>query len=100
MINILEKLHTLHIIYRDVKPENFIVMESGYIKLIDMGTAKVLKSRASKTYTVVGTPHYMSPEILKGKGYTFSTDLWSLGVCFYEFMCGEVPFAGGEEDDP
>lgn len=58
MINILEKLHTLHIIYRDVKPENFIVMETGYIKLIDMGTAKVLKSRASKTYTVVGTPQY------------------------------------------
>nr|CAD79353.1 cGMP-dependent protein kinase [Paramecium tetraurelia] len=100
MINILEKLHSQHIIYRDVKPENFIVMENGYIKLIDMGTAKVLKSRASKTYTLVGTPHYMAPEILKGKGYSFSTDLWSLGICFYELMCGEVPFAGDEEDDP
>ncbi|CAD8202308.1 unnamed protein product [Paramecium pentaurelia] len=100
MINILEKLHSYHIIYRDVKPENFIVMENGYLKLIDMGTAKVLKSRASKTYTIVGTPHYMSPEILKGKGYTFSTDLWSLGICFFELMCGEVPFAGNEDDDP
>ncbi|CAD8115157.1 unnamed protein product [Paramecium sonneborni] len=100
MINILEKLHSYHIIYRDVKPENFIVMENGYLKLIDMGTAKVLKSRASKTYTIVGTPHYMSPEIIKEKGYTFSTDLWSLGICFYEFMCGEVPFAGNEDDDP
>lgn len=65
-----------------------------------MGTAKVLKSKASKTYTVVGTPHYMSPDILKGKGYSFSTDLWSLGICLYELMCGEVPFAGDEEDDP
>ncbi|CAD8178751.1 unnamed protein product [Paramecium octaurelia] len=100
MINILEKMHSQNIIYRDVKPENFIVMENGYIKLIDMGTAKVLKSKASKTYTVVGTPHYMSPDILKGKGYSFSTDLWSLGVCFYELMCGEVPFGGDEEDDP
>ncbi|CAD8086198.1 unnamed protein product [Paramecium primaurelia] len=100
IINILEKMHSQHIIYRDVKPENFIVRENGYIKLIDMGTAKVLKSKASKTYTVVGTPHYMSPDILKGKGYSFSTDLWSLGICFYELMCGEVPFAGDEEDDP
>lgn len=69
-----------------------------------MSTAKLLKSRASKTYTTIGTPHYMSPEIIKGKGYTFSTDLWSLGICFYEFMCGEVPFAASvedeEEDDP
>ncbi|CAD8100794.1 unnamed protein product [Paramecium sonneborni] len=100
MINILEKMHSQYIIYRDVKPENFIVMESGYLKLIDMGTAKVLKSKASKTSTIVGTPHYMSPEILKGKSYSFSTDLWSLGICFYELMCGEVPFAGDEEDDP
>jgi cGMP-dependent protein kinase len=100
MINILEKLHSQHIIYRDVKPENFIVTETGYIRLIDMGTAKLLKSRASKTYTIIGTPHYMSPEILKGKGYTLSTDLWSLGICFYEFMCGEVPFGGEDEEDP
>lgn len=70
-----------------------------------MGTAKVelnyiqiLKSRVSKTFTLIGTPHYMSPEMLKGKGYTYSTDLWSLGICFYEFMCGEVPFAEEEED--
>lgn len=84
--------------YRDLKPENVIVTENGYIKLIDMGTAKILKSKVSKTFTLIGTPHYMSPEMLVGKGYTYSTDIWSLGVCFYEFMCGEVPFAEEEED--
>lgn len=63
----------------------------GYLKLIDLGTAKFLKT--NKTFTIIGTPHYMAPEIITGKGYTFSVDLWSIGVCLYEFMCGGVPFA-------
>ena len=75
-----------------------MVTENGFIKLIDMGTAKILKSKASKTFTIIGTPHYMAPEILRARGYTYSSDLWSLGICFYEFMCGEVPFAEEEED--
>jgi len=45
-----------------------------------------------KTYTLLGTPHYMAPEILEGKGYSYQVDLWSLGICLYEFMVGELPF--------
>ena len=46
----------------------------------------------SRTYTILGTPHYMAPEILLGKGYGLMVDIWSIGICMYEFMCGLVPF--------
>ena len=69
------------------------------MKLIDLGTAKNLKTKNARTYTIIGTPHYMAPEILSGKGYTFTVDLWSIGICLYEFMCGNVPYAE-DADDP
>ena len=68
------------------------------MKLIDMGTAKYLKGKGGRTFTIIGTPHYMAPEIITGKGYTYSVDLWSIGICLYEFMCGGVPFAEDAED--
>lgn len=68
--------------------------------MIDMGTAKILSSKQgmARTYTIIGTPHYMAPEIITGKGYSFMVDLWSLGIVLYEFMCGGVPFAEEAED--
>ena len=90
MILAIEYLHSLKIIYRDIKPENIMIDDKGRLRLIDMGTAKILKSKAgmSRTYTILGTPHYMAPEILVGKGYGLLVDLWSIGICLYEFMCG------------
>jgi len=102
MILAVEYLHTQSIIYRDIKPENVMVDHTGYIKLIDMGTAKFLKGKTTggnRTFTIIGTPHYMAPEIITGKGYTQAVDLWSIGICLYEFMCGMVPF-GEEAEDP
>lgn len=62
--------------------------------LIDLGTAKPLsKSKNYRTFTIIGTPHYMAPEIIAAKGYTYSVDLWSIGICAYEFMYGGVPYA-------
>eukprot|EP01017_Pseudomicrothorax_dubius_P008452 TRINITY_DN12783_c0_g2_i2.p1 TRINITY_DN12783_c0_g2~~TRINITY_DN12783_c0_g2_i2.p1 ORF type:complete len:279 (-),score=86.05 TRINITY_DN12783_c0_g2_i2:169-948(-) len=95
----IEYLHSENIIYRDLKPENIMVDEQGYIKLIDMGTAKILSPSNLRTYTIIGTPHYIAPEVLKGKGYTTAVDLWAIGVCLFEFMCGYLPF-GDEADDP
>lgn len=67
-----------------MKPENVMVDADGYLKIIDMGTCKNLKaSNSNKTFTIIGTPHYMAPEVLSGKGYGFSVDLWSLGVMVY-----------------
>ena len=72
-----------------------MVDSDGYTKLIDFGTATFLKGR---TYTIVGTPHYMAPEVIVGKGYGIAVDYWSLGVILYEFMCGSVPFGNNEKD--
>jgi cGMP-dependent protein kinase len=95
LIIVLEYLHDRDIAYRDLKPENIMIDENGYPKLIDFGVAKILNGR---TFTVVGTPHYMAPEVIVGKGYNFLSDYWSLGVIIYEFFCGGVPFGEGEED--
>eukprot|EP00825_Cyclidium_porcatum_P044394 TRINITY_DN6505_c0_g1_i4.p1 TRINITY_DN6505_c0_g1~~TRINITY_DN6505_c0_g1_i4.p1 ORF type:complete len:269 (+),score=48.00 TRINITY_DN6505_c0_g1_i4:169-975(+) len=102
MILQIEYLHQSYIIYRDLKPENIMVTKSGYLKLIDMGSAKNMKTKSglmSRTYSIIGTPHYMAPEIVSGKGYGFPADIWSIGICFYEFICGAVPF-GEEKEDP
>ena len=96
LIYVLQYLHERDIIYRDLKPDNVMVDASGYIKMIDFGTAKMVQGR---TYTLVGTPHYMAPEVIIGKGYGKTADLWSLGICLYEFVCGGVPF-GEEAEDP
>ena len=96
MLIAINYLHSRKIIYRDIKPENIIVQRNGYIKLVDFGTAKEIEDR---TKTVIGTPHYMAPEIIMGGGYSFQVDYWSISICMYEFMCGEVPF-GDKAEDP
>lgn len=95
LVLILEYLHEREIIYRDLKPENIRIDCEGYIKLIDFGTCKYIKE---KTYTIIGTPHYMPPEMILGYGYSFSADLWSLGVILYEMIHGQLPFAETETD--
>lgn len=92
---ILKYLHSKSIVYRDLKPENIMIDEDGYPKLIDFGTAKVLKNR---TFTILGTPHYMAPEMIKGCGYGLEVDLWSVGVILYEFLFFNLPFGDDEVD--
>ena len=82
-------LHERKFIYRDIKPENIMVLGNGYIKLIDFGTAKAIKD---KTNSVIGTPQYMAPEVIMGDYYSFEIDFWSIGICLYEFYCGNIPF--------
>ena len=86
IILILEYLHDNYIVCRDIKPENFMVNCFGYSKLINLSIAKTIKSESnqtSKTFTIIGTPHYMAPDIILGKGYNNLVDLWSLGICLY-----------------
>ena len=88
-------LHQRKFVYRDIKPENIMVLENGYIKIIDFGTAKAIED---KTKTTMGTPHYMAPEMILGTGYSFEVDYWAIACCMYEFICGGVPFADDSED--
>lgn len=106
MILIAEYFYKLKIIHRDFKPENFMVDSRGYLKLIDVGIAKPFKSDNNRTFTIIGTPYCnfiinldMAPEIICGKGYNYLIDLWSIGICLYEFLCGYVPF-GEDAEDP
>ena len=71
LIIILNYLHERDILYRDLKPENIIIDSQGYPKMIDFGTSKITKERS---YTVLGTPHYMAPEIILSKGYGHEVD--------------------------
>ena len=72
-----------------------MVLENGYIKIIDFGTAKAIED---KTKTTMGTPHYMAPEMILGTGYSFEVDYWAIACCMYEFICGGVPFGDDCED--
>ena len=89
MLLMLDYLQKKHIAHRDIKPSNIMIDTNGYLKMIDFGTAKVLKDYTS---TIIGTPHYIAPEILQGKGYSLSCDFWSLGICMFEIFYGIYPF--------
>lgn len=115
MVEAYNYLHKKNIMYRDLKPENLMLDVRGYVKLVrgffyfqktselpvchvlylscclssqvDFGFAKELL-RGEKTYSFVGTPEYMAPEIIKNQGHDFSVDFWSLGILMYELLVG------------
>jgi NIMA (never in mitosis gene a)-related kinase len=68
--------------------------KNGIIKLGDFGIAKVLNKTADQAATIVGTPYYLSPEIITNEPYNFKSDIWSLGVLLYEMCCLKPPFNG------
>jgi serine/threonine protein kinase len=72
--------------------------EDGYLCMTDFGCAKMLEGGAESTTTFVGTPEYMSPELLEGKGYSYPADWWALGVLAYEMMVGFPPFQSQKQD--
>ena len=100
-IQIAEALNAAHkknVIHRDIKSENIMVTETGQIKVMDFGLAKLKGSiKLTKTSSTVGTVAYMSPEQARGEQIDHRTDIWSLGVVLYEMISGELPFKGDYE---
>lgn len=85
----LEHLKQKQIIHRDLKTSNMILMKTGYLKLLDFGLSKITRDFA---YTVIGSPFYMAPEVILGKGYDRSCDFWSSGIILFELFYGCFPF--------
>lgn len=87
----IKHIHDRKIIHRDLKAQNIFLMKNGTIKLGDFGIAKVLEQTVAQAETQVGTPYYISPEIIKGRKYSLETDIWSLGIILYELWALDVP---------
>lgn len=85
----LEHLKKHNIIHRDIKLNNIMINSTGYLKLVDFGLSKLVKDY---TYTTIGTPYYMAPEVILGRGYTYHCDYWSAGVTIYKMIYGSFPF--------
>ncbi|HJZ10669.1 MAG TPA: serine/threonine-protein kinase, partial [Acidobacteriota bacterium] len=86
--------HSKGIIHRDMKPANIRLLENGEIKIMDFGIAKIAASHFTKTGMVLGTPHYMSPEQIRGEKVDGRADIFSMGVVLYELLVGRKPFPG------
>eukprot|EP00123_Amoebidium_parasiticum_P010548 comp20176_c0_seq3/m.25015 comp20176_c0_seq3/g.25015 ORF comp20176_c0_seq3/g.25015 comp20176_c0_seq3/m.25015 type:complete len:364 (-) comp20176_c0_seq3:213-1304(-) len=110
MVVAIEYMHGMGIIHRDLKPENILLSKDMHIKITDFGTSKILNddgsandsgvesdADGSKTSSFVGTAEYVSPELLKDKKTSTSSDIWALGCIIYQLIAGKVPFKGSNE---
>ena len=84
--------HDRKLLHRDIKPKNVMLTDDGTCKLTDFGCSKVLSRSRSLVNSSIGTPYYFSPEMTKVESYSYKTDIWSLGVLFYEICTLEPPF--------
>ena len=85
-----EHIHSMNMAFRDLKPENLIINNNGYIKITDFGFCKIIDK--GKTFTLCGTPDYLAPEIILSKGHNWSVDYWTLGILIYEMLISMPPF--------
>ena len=97
VLDVWDYLHGSGWLYRDLKPENLLIDSDGYIKVIDFGFAKRVAApqgggMGGRTFTFLGTPEYMAPELVKRTGYGQGADYWALGCLICEMLAGSTPF--------
>jgi len=86
--------HSRGIVHRDIKPANIMILENGLVKVTDFGIARATATSKTRTGVIKGTPYYMSPEQISGMKVDGRSDIFSLGVVFYQLLTGELPFGG------
>lgn len=89
----LNYLHANKLLHRDVKCSNVLLTESGAVKVADFGVCTKLSDAVSKRNTIIGTPFWMAPEVIREESYDFKADIWSLGICVIEMADGAPPFS-------
>jgi len=85
-------MHEHRVMHRDIKPNNIFVTTDGTAKIGDLGLSRFMSSQTMQVQSMVGTPCYMSPEVIRGLPYDFSSDVWGLGCLLYEMTALKVPF--------
>jgi len=98
VISAFEYIHRKNIIYRDLKPENLLLTENGYLKVVDFGFAKIIEP-SKRTFTFCGTPDYLAPEIVRSSGHNFGVDWWTVGIFCFEMIAGTTPFYDDRVDN-
>ena len=90
----LDYAHGMGVIHRDIKPANIMLLSNGTVRVTDFGIAKAVSSSRTKTGVILGTPNYMSPEQIMGHKMDARSDIFSLGVLFFQLLTGQLPFHG------